>query len=52
MGHLIASIVLALIGALVTHLIGYDNPWPWVVAAVVFLLYWGVSVLIIDDDWF
>jgi membrane protein YdbS with pleckstrin-like domain len=51
MGHVIVSILLGIIGGVITYAIGYDNPWPFVVAGIVFLAYWGVFILIIDADW-
>jgi membrane protein YdbS with pleckstrin-like domain len=51
MGHLIASLLLALTGGVITYALGYDNPWPIVVGVIVFLAYWGVSVWIVDGDW-
>lgn len=51
MGHLIISVVLAVIGGFITYALGYGNPWPIVVGVIVFLAYWGVCVLIIDADW-
>jgi hypothetical protein len=52
MGHLIASLILGSIGGLITYALGYSNPWPFAVAGIVFLAYWGVFVLIFDGDGF
>ena len=50
--HLLISIVLAAIGWFITEAIGIADPWPIVVGVIVFLAYWGFSVIIIDDDLF
>ena len=52
MGHLVASLLLAVIGGGITYAMGYATPWPYIVGVIVFLLYWGVSVIIVDGDWF
>jgi membrane protein YdbS with pleckstrin-like domain len=50
-GHVLASILLGIVSGCITYAIGYENPWPYVVGVIVFLAYWGVSILIIDADW-
>jgi hypothetical protein len=49
--HAFFAIVFALIGGLITFALGYDYPWPLIVAAIVFLAYFGVIVFIFDVDW-
>jgi len=50
MGHIVASLLLAIIGGVITYALGYATPWPYIVGVIVFLVYWGVCVLIIDAD--
>jgi membrane protein YdbS with pleckstrin-like domain len=51
MGHILVSVILAVIGGVITYALGYAAPWPYVVGVIVFLAYWGVSVWIVDGDW-
>jgi F0F1-type ATP synthase assembly protein I len=51
MGHLIASVILGVIGGLIAYALDYSNPWPLMVGVIVFLAYWGVFIIIIDADW-
>lgn len=50
--HLLISVVLAGVAGFITKAVGVDSPWPVVMGVVVFLLYWGISVIIVDDDIF
>lgn len=50
--HLLISAVLATIAGFITHAAGVDDPWPVLVGVIVFCLYWGVSIVIIDGDIF
>jgi len=51
MGHIVASLLLAIIGGVITYVLGYGDLWPVLVGVIVFLAYWGVCVLVIDGDW-
>ena len=50
--HLVISTILALIAGFITYAFGVAAPWPVLVGVVVFALYWGVSIVIIDGDVF
>ena len=46
------SVVLSVIGGLITHALGYDHPAPLVVGFIIFLAYWGVCFIVVNDDLF
>ena len=50
--HLVISTILALIAGFITYVFGVAAPWPVLVGVIVFALYWGVSIVIIDGDVF
>jgi hypothetical protein len=52
MGHLLASVLLAVCAGVITHMLSYEHPWPLIAGVIVFLFYWGAVVLVFDADWF
>jgi len=49
--HIIASLLLATIGGVITYALDYVTPWPYIVGVIVFLAYCGFCFFIIDEDW-
>jgi membrane protein YdbS with pleckstrin-like domain len=51
MGHIVAALLLAIVGGVITYALGYDGLVPLIVGVLVFLAYFGVVMFIIDADW-
>jgi len=50
--HVAIAAVLGTIAGVIAYVIGAEDPWPYVIAGLVFLAYFGVFVVIIDGDVF